>query len=79
MITPKEFRHWQMLQTPEVIGGRGNRLPGARSKDMARKLGIAPESFSRYRRIGIGDQGERIMRLAMAAIAAGLEPWKMEP
>lgn len=67
MITWKEFRNWQAS-----VERHGRPIMGI---ELAFELGMTPETLSRYRRQGVPDEAERRMRLAMAAISAGLKPW----
>ncbi len=67
MITAKEFRNWmtfvEVFERP------------VRGVELARMLGRAPETISRYRSEGVADTEEKIMRLAMAAIIRDVQPW----
>lgn len=67
MIQPKEFRLW--MASIEVFGRP------IQVQEVAQLVGRAPESLSRYRRDGVRDGEEKMMRLAMAAISSELKPW----
>jgi hypothetical protein len=66
-ITPKEFRLWQAS-----VERYGRQIKGV---ELAGLFGVVPETVSRWRAFGVGDQEERRMRLAMAALTADIKPW----
>lgn len=46
-----------------------------RGTEVAHMLGRTPEYVSKCRKAGVSDEADKITRLAMAAISAGLKPW----
>jgi len=64
-MTGKEFRAWQ--SSIEVEGRP------IRGFELARRMELTPEHISRLRRDGSAK--DRLYRLAMAAITAGIKPW----
>lgn len=70
MVTAEDFRKWQ---AGIEVEGRG-----IRGVELARRLGKHQDTISTYRTVGIPDSEESVMRLAMAAISAGIKPFGEE-
>lgn len=59
----KDFRIWQAMVDKNGM-------------QAAMALGKSPDTISRYRKFGVPASEAPIVRLAMAAIAAGLKPYE---
>lgn len=70
MIEAIDFRRWQA-----EIEVEGRPIRGI---ELARRLGREPDTLSRWRNSGVPDSEEKLLRLAMAAMSAGLQPWRQE-